>query len=78
MKRVIGINDRGFRVGEDHQNARLTDAEVEQIRELHAEGMSYKRLADKFEIGKSTVADICKCRRRAEVPVGWKTVRVMG
>lgn len=76
MKKVVGVNERGLRVGEDHQHARLTDAECELIRQLHEQGMSYKKLADKFEVGKSTIADIVKMRRRGQYPVGWRTVLV--
>lgn len=75
-KRVVGVNERGLRVGEDHQHARLTDGEVELIRQLHDGGMSYKKIADKFGVGKSTVADIVKCRRRAQYPTGWRTVEM--
>jgi predicted DNA-binding protein (UPF0251 family) len=74
MDRLVGVNERGLRVGEDHQHARLTDAECEMIRQMHEQGMSYKKLADKFEVGKSTVADICKFRRRAQYPVDWRKV----
>ena len=76
MKKVVGVNERGLRVGEDHQHARLTDAECELIRQLHEQGMSYKKLADKFEVGKSTIADIVKMRRRGQYLVGWRTVQV--
>jgi predicted DNA-binding protein (UPF0251 family) len=76
MKRTIGVNERGLRVGQDHPHATLTDGECELIRQLHEEGMSYKKLADKFGVGKSTVADIVKCRRRAQYPTGWRVVRV--
>ena len=76
MKRVVAINGRGLRVGEDHQNAKLTNDEVELIRSLHAEGMSYKRLAKKFEVSKSLVAAICRFERRAETATNWKTVHV--
>ena len=34
MKRVISLNAAGLRVGESHQRAKLTDAEVDQIRNL--------------------------------------------
>jgi len=76
MSRTVGVNERGLRVGEDHQHARLTDAECELIRQMHEQGMSYKKLADKFEVGKSTIADIVKHRRRAQFAVGWRVVRV--
>lgn len=55
----------GRRFGENHQNAILSDAEVELIRQLREDcKMSYQKLADKFEAGKSTIFDICKYRRR--------------
>jgi predicted DNA-binding protein (UPF0251 family) len=76
MKRTVGVNERGLRVGEDHQHARLTDAECELIRQMHEQGMSYKKLADKFEVGKSTIADIVKMRRRGQFAVNWRVVRV--
>lgn len=76
IKRTICVNELGLRIGDDHQNARLTDAEVEMIRVLHGEGMSYKTLADKFEVGKSTVADIVKFRRRGQLASGWRVIRV--
>lgn len=76
MTKTVGVNERGLRVGEDHQHARLTDAECELIRQMHEEGWSYKKLADKFEVGKSTIADICKYRRRGQFAVNWRVVRV--
>jgi len=73
--RMVGVNDLGYRVGEDHANAKLTDREVELIRTLHeVDGMSYSLLAKKFEISKSTVADICRYQRRAQVASRWVRV----
>lgn len=77
MTRMVGVNERGLRVGEDHQNARLTDGECEVIRQLHEQGMSYKKLADKFGVGKSTIRDIVVYRRRGQFPSGWREVRVL-
>lgn len=76
MKRKIAINERGLRIGEDHQNAKLTNEEVETIRELHHEGLSYKTLAMKFDVSKSLIAAICRFERRAETAATWKTVHV--
>lgn len=73
MKKLIGVNDRGLRVGQDHQRAKLSDAAVELIRRLHEDGMSYRVIAEKFEIAKSTVQDICTYRRRAQTPAKWRS-----
>lgn len=72
MKKMIGVNERGLRVGQDHQRAKLSDAAVELIRRLHEEGMSYRVIAIKFDIAKSTVQDICTYRRRAQRAVKWR------
>lgn len=76
MRKRVGINERGLRVGEDHQNARLTDAEVELVRELHREGMSYGRLAAKFEVSKSLIRYIVQYKRRGQIATEWRTVHV--
>ena len=53
------------RRGEEHHNAVLTDAQVERIRDMHDEGgWSYGALAKVFEVGRSTIFDICSFRRR--------------
>lgn len=72
-KRMVGVNENGLRVGQDHQRAKLSDAAVDLIRELHEGGMSYGVIAKKFEIAKSTVQDICTYRRRAQVAVKFRT-----
>lgn len=76
MKKTVAINERGLRVGEDHQNAKLTNEEVDMIRELHCEGLSYKTLAEKFEVSKSLIAAICRFERRAETATNWKVLIV--
>ena len=53
------------RRGEDHHFAVLTDAQVERIRQMHeGGGWSYGALAKVFEVGRSTIFDICTHRRR--------------
>lgn len=78
MKKLVAVNANGLRIGQDHQHAVLTDEECERIRELHREGLSYKTLAMKFEVSKSTIAMICRYARRGELPARWKTVHVPG
>jgi hypothetical protein len=71
MARLIWINEGGRRIGESHHRAKLSDADVEQISALREEGMSYGKIAAKFDdrpggIAKSTVRDICTGRIRAQ------------
>jgi hypothetical protein len=46
--------------GEEHPQAKLTEADVQHIREMHAEGWGYRRLAKKFEVSKSLIERIVK------------------
>ena len=56
----------GRKKGEEHHMAQLTDHEVEMMRQLHEEeGWGSRRLAKKFECGRSTVRDILAYRYRA-------------
>lgn len=72
--RKVAVNDAGLRIGEDHPNAKLTDAEVERIRSLHEDGMSYEALAEKFEVSKWAIGRICRYERRAQTPSSHKKV----
>ena len=55
---------KGRRMGEDHQNAVLTNGEVELMRQAREDGMTWDKLSEKFEVAKRTVRDICNYRRR--------------
>jgi len=50
--------------GEAHYRARLTDHEVELIRQLREQGMSLNKLAEKFDSYRSTIKGICDYKRR--------------
>lgn len=71
-KRLVGVNERGLRVGQDHQRAKLTDRDVELIRGLHEDGMSYRKIAVKFDVSVMQVCYICTYRRRATAPTRFK------
>lgn len=71
---VVSYNERGNRIGESNPRARLTDHEVDLIREMRDElkedgshRYSLGFLALRFKIPKSTVQDICSGRRRAQI-----------
>lgn len=76
QKVTIAVNANGLRIGEDHQNAKLTDAEVDHIRKLNESGVGYKRLARMFEVSRSSIAMICRYERRVETPASYRTIRV--
>lgn len=76
--KLVGVNEKGYRIGEDHPQAKLSDADVELIRELHFEhGLSYGEIARKWDEGevtitKQTVYLICTYQIRAQVAAAWK------
>ena len=72
ITRTIGVNERGRRVGDSHHNARLTDGDVELLRELHEQGWGYRKLAAKFEVSKSQVRNIVKGHCRGQVATAWR------
>jgi hypothetical protein len=79
--RMVGVNDKNYRVGEDHQCAKLSDAEVDLIHELRnptdgAKPLSFGEIARKFEVSKGTVYDIINFRRRATAAVGYRRVKL--
>lgn len=72
----VGVNSAGYRVGESHHRAKLTDADIETILYLREAGLSYRAIAAKFDAGltisKSTVRDVCNGRIRGQAPTAWK------
>jgi hypothetical protein len=84
MPKWVGINEHGMRVGETHPRAVLSDEEVDWIRELYETGLALSPgerirrgltlggLAAKFEVSKSSVRDIIRCRCRAQAVAGFK------
>lgn len=56
------------RVGESHPAAKISDREVDIIRELHERGVSYETISEAWCVSKSTIAGICQYRRRAATP----------
>lgn len=70
---LVGVNEKGRRVGEDHPNATLTDHDVEMLLELReTENWGYRRLAKHFDISKSQVRRIVKGTHRAQQAARFK------
>lgn len=72
----VQCNEDGRLVGEDHPRAKLTDHDVDLIRELHEEhGMSTSMIARKFEITPRWALRLVQYTGRVSSPVG---VRALG
>lgn len=58
-------NPKGYRVGQDHQKAVLSDSDVARMRSMYKPGViGYLTLARIFHCGESTARDICTFRTR--------------
>lgn len=77
----VQVNERGRRIGESHPRARLTDHEIDLIRELAEEGMSYREIAQKFEgptgrAGQVYIGKIVRCEKRGQIASRVKRIKV--
>lgn len=76
--RYVCINDRGLRIGESHHKAKLTNKEVDEVRDLHEIlGWGYRKIAREYGVSKSCIAEICRYEKRADTPFDWKKVVVI-
>ena len=66
MKREV--NDEGRRIGEGHPRARYTDATVEEILRLNADGVSSQSVAVVLGMPPSTVRSIVNGQARRQEP----------
>ena len=82
VKRFVALNESGTRrIGEDHAGAKLTDAQVERIRdeyEAHPPGdplhIGYRLLAKRWGVSKRTIRDIVSYSTRNQWAGRWKRV----
>lgn len=65
-KRTFKMSDQNQLMGDSHPHARLTDAQVDWIRDIYEEGfVGYKTLAQAFGVPKATIQSICNYYRRS-------------
>lgn len=73
----VAVDERGYRIGGGHHNAKIDDHDVDLVRALHEDhGVSYSELSEKFGVSKSLIAQICRYEVRCATPHRWKFVRV--
>ena len=74
MRILIAISENGRLLGESHPRAKLSDAQIEMIRDDHEyRGMSVTQIASKRGIPWGTVNKIVYYNRRASTPVRYIT-----
>ena len=72
--KLVALNAKNCRIGQDHHNATLSDHEVDLVVALHEEGMTYVVLAEKFG-GEVLGYDIRTEAEKIRVHVGYMTQR---
>jgi hypothetical protein len=76
----VALNESGTqRIGQDHARAKLSNAQVEAIRDEHEayphgdpRHVGYRRLAEKWRVSKRTIRDICNYTKRNQWAGRWK------
>lgn len=75
MKLVVGVNEKGIRVGQWHQNAEMTDADVDRMRAAREASTSWKKLAVMFDCSVRHCRDVCSGKKR-QMATRFKEVRL--
>lgn len=79
MAKSVAVNAKGYRIGVDHQRAKLTVEEIELILELRDAGLSFRAIAAKWDDGKTigvtTVRDVCVGNTHAQLADRYKVLR---
>ena len=76
---VIGVNEKGYRVNEDHHNHNplITQVIVDALRELHEDyGFVYGCLSMMIGISRGYIAQICRYEKRVSYATRYKTIKV--
>ena len=75
--RKVALNADGNIIGDGHHRCKISDATVSMLRRLYESphsNLTPTQLAEHFELSVSTVQEILKYRRRADVPRDWRRV----
>lgn len=73
--KMVQIGEYGKRVGESHGRAKLSDHEIDLVRQLKEEGMPAGEIAAKMEISRRYVYKLVNYERRASIVAEWRRWR---
>lgn len=74
-KIILPCDEQRKPVGQYHPKAKLSDADIELIRDIYDEGLvGYGTLAKVFGVKKHVIRDIVTFRRRSTAAVHYRTV----
>lgn len=81
MTRRVAVNEAGYRIGETHHNATLSELLVLRLRNLRERCLpqpSYRELSIQFGLSVNTVKKICNYERRCQAVARMKLERAHG
>ena len=71
---MVAVGDQNRWVGEDHPRAKLSNRQIDAIRDAHELGVPYSLLAQLCAVSTHSIGRICRFERRACVALGYKKV----
>jgi phage portal protein BeeE len=75
----VAVSDAGRTIGEDHPRSKLTNAEVEEIRDLLESGaVGTRRVAREYGVSRALVRQIRDYSRRRQVMMAVRVMVVEG
>lgn len=79
--RLVAINHKGRRIGQDHHRARFTDHEIDLMRQMyeeypvgHKKHVGFRKLAAVWECSKAQIVRVCTYAIRAQHAARFKRV----
>jgi hypothetical protein len=76
VKKLVAVNERGLRIGEDHPNAKLSNAQVDELFDLVDAGKTSREIASLLGVSHDLVKKIRCGHRRCQWPASWKLIEV--
>lgn len=71
----IACNDKGYAIGDSHHRAKLSDAQVDEVHALAAQGWTQAALAKRFNCSRRLIRGILSGERRGQVATRWRAPR---
>ena len=75
MEKSVTLNEDGRRIGESHPRAKLSDNDVDDIRDMFDRGVSTHQIAARFQLHERYVRKLCDFKARNQVMVSDKKRR---
>ncbi len=76
VKKLVAVNERGLRIGEDHPNAKIANAKVDMIFDMVDEGKTSMEIAAIIGVSLDLVKKIRCGQRRCQWPARFKEIEV--